>query len=181
MSYCVPPEWRLIIPGSRLEVEKVDEQNLWVEVRVETRLLQFNLAEPLTSSDEAFPTTNDIDKLASDAYPEKDATVELQIGQVKGNKLKKRQLGEPPQKRRRLAGGAADDEPPEETPEGGGRCRNKNHHFFKHYDTLPEAVKQCFDEAPLFILYIYIYVYTYMYIYIYLYAYIYIICITRLP
>jgi hypothetical protein len=120
MPTSVPPEWWLIIPGSRLEVEKVDEQNLWVDVRVlieveeveltssgltssssrrstsrtaETRLLRFNLAEPLTSSDEVFPTTDDIDKLASDVYPENDATVESPIGPVNGDKLNNRQLG----------------------------------------------------------------------------------------
>lgn len=49
------------MPGCKFEVEKVDEKNLWVDVRVETRLLRFRLAEPLTSSDEAFPDASDIE------------------------------------------------------------------------------------------------------------------------
>jgi hypothetical protein len=91
--YCVPAEWWEIIPGFRLEVEKVDEQNLGFDVRVGTRLLRFNLAQPLTSTDEAFPTTDDIDTLVEDAYPEKDNTVELPIAPVNVNKLKKEQPG----------------------------------------------------------------------------------------
>jgi hypothetical protein len=54
-TVCVPHEWGLIVPGCKFEVEKVDENNFWVDVRVETRLLRFRLAEPLTSSDEAVP------------------------------------------------------------------------------------------------------------------------------
>ena len=69
MPQCVPSEWGLIVPGCKFEVEKVDEKNLWVDVRVETRLLRFRLAEPLTSSDDAFfdeelPATN-LDKALS--------------------------------------------------------------------------------------------------------------------
>jgi hypothetical protein len=61
MPHGVPPEWSLIVPGCKFEVEKVDENNFWVDVRVETRLLRFRLAEPLTSSDEAFPDASDIE------------------------------------------------------------------------------------------------------------------------
>jgi hypothetical protein len=61
MPHGVPPEWDLIVPGCKFDVEKVDENNFWVDVRVETRLLRFRLAEPVTSSDEAFPDASDIE------------------------------------------------------------------------------------------------------------------------